>query len=365
MTIKREHLPTPPKVLEAFQTGFDAITRHISLALFPLALDLFIWFAPHLRVKQHIEQIIVEVNSLQLAYSPELEEVMQITQEMWQVMAERLNILMAIRSYPVGVFSFMTSLLPLKTPLGEPVFVEIPSLGFALLIGVLLTIGGVALGGMYFSGVAQAVLDDEVRWPKLFSNWLWNSGQALVLMLIWLALFVGAAVFGACLLFGAALFSDSFTQMVFLAYGAMVSWMLFPLFFSAHGIFVNKDKAWRSLIKGAQLTSMTFLRTSFFILIMILFGQGLNMLWQIPPEDSWLMLISVLGHAFVSTGALAASFVYYNDMAQWAQKMLLLQKAYLEEEGKNSGNPDSDTENHGESTEIHIELTQKTKFSSV
>jgi len=246
MNIKREHLPTPPKVLEAFKTGFDAITRHISLALFPLVLDLFIWFAPRLRVKEQIEQFIVEVNSLQLAYPPELEEVMQVAQETWHVMAERLNIFMALRSYPVGVFSFMASLLPLKTPLGEPVLIEISSLGFALLIGVLLTIGGAALGGLYFSGVAQAVIDDEVRWSKLFSNWLWNGRQTLLLMLVWLALFAGAIAFGACLLLGAALFSDSFTQMVLLAYGAMLIWMLFPLFFSAHGIFVNKDKVWGS-----------------------------------------------------------------------------------------------------------------------
>ena len=334
MNIKREHLPTPPKVLEALRKGFDAITRHIILILFPIALDLLLWFAPHLRVKQHIEHFIADIYSLQSMYSPEFEEIMPAIQEIWQFIAERLNILIAIRSYPVGVFSFMSSLLPVNTPLGEPVFVEFSSLGFALLAGILLSIGGAALGGVYFSGVAQAALDDEVRWRKIFRNWPWISGQVLLLMLIWLALFTGVAVFGLCLISGAALFSASISQMVFLLYGAIVSWMLFPLFFSAHGIFVSKDKAWRSLKKGAQLTSMTFLKTSFFILIIILFGQGLNMLWQIPPENSWLMLISLLGHAFVSTGALAASFVYYNDMVQWAEKMLYLQKVYLEEEGQ-------------------------------
>ncbi len=331
MTIKEDHLPTPPQVLEAVRAGFDAITRHIGLVLFPLGLDLLIWFAPHLRVKHFIEQFIAYIGSLQSASTPELEEMMEVSQEIWRLMPERFNVLIAARSYPVGVFSFMASLLPVKTPLGEPVFVELPSLGIAFLAGILLTVGGVVLGGMYFSGVAQAALDDEVRWRKLFSNWPWVSGQALLLMLMWLAIFAGVIVFGSCLIFGVALFSASMSQVAILLFGAMASWMLFPLFFSSHGIFVSKDKAWISLLKGAQLTSMTFLKTSLFILLIVLLVQGMNALWQIPPEDSWLMMISVFGHAFVSTGALAASFVYYNDMVQWAQKMRMLQEAYLEE----------------------------------
>jgi hypothetical protein len=34
------------------------------------------------------------------------------------------------------------------------------------------------------------------------------------------------------------------------------------------------------------------------------------MLWRIPEEDSWMLLISVLGHALISTIILTASFHY-------------------------------------------------------
>ena len=331
MTIKQEQLPPSPQVLKAIRTGFDAITRHIGLVLFPLGIDLLIWFAPHLRIKHFIEQFIEYIGSIQTLSSPELEEMMRVSQEIWQIIAERFNILIAIRSYPVGVFSFMTSIMPVETPLGEPVFVELPSLGIALLVGIFLTVGGVILGGVYFSSVAQAALDDEVKWINLFRNLPWVSSQALILMLIWLALFIGIMAFGSCLIFGIALFSPALSQMALLLYGAMISWILFPLFFSAHSIFLDKEKAWKSLLKGAQLTSVTFLKTSLFILLIILLVQGMNALWQVPPENSWLMLLSVFGHAFISTGALAASFVYYNDIAQWAQKMRELQKELVEE----------------------------------
>ncbi|MBS1250750.1 MAG: hypothetical protein MAG431_02346 [Chloroflexi bacterium] len=336
MDIKENQLPTPPKVLDAVRTGFDSITRHVGLVLFPFGVDLLFWFAPHLRIKHYIEQFVAEITSLQSLSNPEYEEVMEVSQEIWQLIAERFNVLIALRSYPVGVFSFMSSLLPVKTPLGAPTFIEFPSLGVAVLAGVVLTIMGVILGGLYFSSVAQAALNDEVRWRKLFDNWMWVSGQSLLLTLMWAALFIGVAVFGTCILGGVALFSMPIGQMAVLVYGAVVSWLFIPLFFSAHGIFVNRDKAWPSLIEGAKLTAVTFLKTSFFILLMVLLVQGLNFLWQIPPEDSWLMLISIFGHAFVSTGALAASFVYYNDMTHWAQEMLSLREAYLEEKETSS-----------------------------
>lgn len=331
MTIKENHLPTPPQVLKAVRNGFDAITRHIGLVLFPLGIDLLIWFAPHLRIKHHIEKLVMYISSLPSLSSGEIEEVMKASQEIWQLLAERFNILFALRSFPVGVFSLMSSLLPIKTPLGEPLFIEIDSLGVALLLGVVLTIIGVFLGGIYFSSVAQAALHDEVRWLKLFRNWPWMSVQALFLMFFWILLFIGVSVFGMCLILGVTIVSTSMSQVAFLLYGTMASWLLLPLFFSSHGIFVNREPAWRSLLQGVRLTSMTFLKTSLFIMLIVLLVQGMNALWQIPPEDSWLMVISILGHAFVSTGALAASFIYYNDMRVWSKKMLILQKAYLEE----------------------------------
>ena len=65
----------------------------------------------------------------------------------------------------------------------------------------------------------------------------------------------------------------------------------------------------------------------------MLLNQGLNMLWQVPPENSWLMLISIIGHAFVTTGMLSASFVYYQDMNRWSDEIqsLGLPQAIVEE----------------------------------
>jgi hypothetical protein len=66
---------------------------------------------------------------------------------------------------------------------------------------------------------------------------------------------------------------------------------------------------------------MTLPTTTLFFLLFFLLSQGFNFLWRIPPEDSWLMFIGLAGHAFVSTGLLSASFVYYRDADKWVMSL--------------------------------------------
>jgi hypothetical protein len=51
----------------------------------------------------------------------------------------------------------------------------------------------------------------------------------------------------------------------------------------------------------------------------VILSQGLTYLWSVPPSDSWMTLVGIAGHAFITTAVLAASFVYYRDMNVWLQ----------------------------------------------
>lgn len=81
------------------------------------------------------------------------------------------------------------------------------------------------------------------------------------------------------------------------------------------------------MLQSIRLTNMTFFKTGLFIMLAILVNQGLNIVWQVPPESSWLMMISIIGHAFVTTGMLAASFVYYQEMIRWVEELQLIGKS--------------------------------------
>ena len=99
-------------------------------------------------------------------------------------------------------------------------------------------------------------------------------------------------------------------------------WLLVPLFFSPHGMFMRQQNAFASFLGGFQLTRLTLPSSSLFVLTVVLIGMGLNFLWSVPAEDSWLALVGILGHAFITTALLASSFIYYKDMSAWLQTVL-------------------------------------------
>jgi hypothetical protein len=333
MNINKIVLPEPPNVLKSIKNGFDAITKHLILLLFPVGLDLVLWFGPHLRIKSLIEGLILDMNEVSQMMPADFGEVMEAGQEIWGVAAQRLNLLIALRSLPVGIFSLFSSILPVENPFGSPLFWDIPNFGAAGLIALLIFLLGLVLGGLYFSAVRQAALFDELKWRGLFQDWPRVSFQSAILSLIWMVFFLAIVIIGSCAATGVTFFSVSLGQIVLILFGVISFWLIFPLIFSPHGIYARRQKAWKSLLSSIRLTNLTFLKTSLFIMVVLLLNQGLNMLWQVPPENSWLMLISILGHAFVTTGMLSASFVYYQDMNRWSDEIqaLGLPKPIIEE----------------------------------
>jgi hypothetical protein len=113
--------------------------------------------------------------------------------------------------------------------------------------------------------------------------------------------------------------------------GGLVIWLLFPLVFSAHGIFVKKRPAWVSLREGVRVTRVTLPATALLFVTVMLLSQGLDLLWNQPKETSWLVLVGLTGHAFVTSGLLAATFIYYHDADLWLQRQV--QKQLLRQAG--------------------------------
>jgi hypothetical protein len=321
MKINKIAFPTPPKVLKSIRIGFDAITKHLVLLLFPVGVDLVLWFGPHLQIRSLIENLVMGMNEVAELLPADFTEVMEAGQEIWSLAAERINLLVALRSLPVGVFSLLASILPVENPVGNPIMWDITNLGSAFLLTVAIFLVGLLLGSLYFSAVRQAAVFDDLNWHTVLREWPRVTWQSLVLSVLWLVFFLAILIFGSCAATGITMFSVSLGQMVIVLFGIVSFWLVFPLFFSPHGIYTRGLKAWQSLLASLRLTNLTFLKTSLFIMSAILVNQGLNMVWQVAPENSWLMLISILGHAFVTTGMLSASFVYYQEINRWVEEI--------------------------------------------
>jgi hypothetical protein len=314
---------TPPSLMKSLMAGFDAVSNHIGLILFSVSLDLLLWFGPHVRIAKLFEPVFQQV-----AAYPEMESA--TTVDLLRAGAARLNLLSVLRTFPIGIPSLMAGRAPVETPSNAPFWLDITSYGAGLGLWLLFIITGLAVGTIYFSVVAQVTLDTKVNWRSTFSQWPWNFAQVILLALFWFFLISFFMIPMSCVLSILLLLgigTAQFPLLIALFLGGVLVWLMIPLFFSPHGIFTKHRPMWNSLVQAVRLSRSTFSTTGMLILAVVVLSEGMDVLWNVPAENSWLMLVGIAGHAFITTGLLAATYVYYRDADLWLEQLIQQRQA--------------------------------------
>jgi len=231
----------------------------------------------------------------------------------------KFNWLSWVRTLPVGISSIeafaFPEKLPLQTPFGLQEIIQISSLvnwfGWTILLCLVGWIGG----SLYFHWVSVTALGEEEAGisplraiiQTFVLSVIWVAGLMIVILPISFAL-------GLLALISPALSNGVLFVLLILSY-----WVIVPLFFTPHGIFARKQNAMYSIITSLRMSRFTLPTSGMFVFCVFLLTKGLDYLWKVPGNDSWMTLVGIAGHAFITTALLAASFVYYRDMNAWLQ----------------------------------------------
>ncbi len=332
---KLEAFPPPPGVIGSLKAGFDVVANRVALILLPLALDLLLWLGPRLSVSELLSpymRLVFEQARLSVAEA-DLERftlyqtlVMERLQDF-----NLLSLLSKLSLFPIGISSLSAQTLPPQTPFGAPPVISMPSFWVALgLMAVLIPLGWIG-GGVYFRLVAGSVLGSkeaaftmiEAVLHSLLLSALWMMGMFI--------LFIPLTVVLGVL----SLISPSLANVAVLVLMVLFFWLIVPLFFAPHGIFVRRQNAFLSIYSSLWLSRYSLPTSALFVLSAFLLSRGLDLLWSAPTSDTWLTLVGFAGHAFITTVVLAASFIYYRDMTSWLRNM--------HERFRQAGKPSSST----------------------
>jgi hypothetical protein len=100
------------------------------------------------------------------------------------------------------------------------------------------------------------------------------------------------------------------------------------VFFSTHGVFIRSKNAFTTLAQNFRVLRHALPPLGWFALVSIVISQGMDLIWLMPSADTWMALVGILGHAFISTGLLAASFIFYRDLTTWVDEALAWLKTH-------------------------------------
>jgi len=300
-------------------SGFNAIANHVAVILIPAILDTFFWLGPRLKADTLLAPMLELLPQIQAQAPAE-----QAT-ELAAVLTEftnSFNLFSAFRTFPLGIFSLMTAKLSTQSPLGERFGIDVPHWLAAFGIILVLTFLGWLGGSLYFHAVSRVALKLE-RGSGIFHAML----HGVLLSGIWL-FFFSLANLPVLILFWLLSLLDSLVQTILIFLLVIpLSWLMLMVFFSFYGIFANAQNAFVSIRSSFRLLRYGLPPLGWFVMLTILISQGMDLLWRIPPADSWMMGVGILGHAFVSTSLLAASFIFYRDLNAWIESALQLLKA--------------------------------------
>jgi hypothetical protein len=312
----------PPRLFNSIIAGFNTVANHIQLILIPVALDLFIWLGPHLRVKDAFQPVVNDwLQSVAALGSAEMNQLVISNRQTFQSILEKFNMFDFLRSFPIGVPSLMAWTGEMANPLGQVPIQEASSLGSAFVTWVLIVLAGIALGSIYFNTIAYFSADRRMPVP-LGRRAMWGFVQSVSLTLI---LVIGLLTLGIPAILVLSIFvmiNAGVAQFVLLIMGFFFIWLLIPLVFSPHGIFAYGLNAIASLLTSARLVRRFLPATGLFFLLLILLSEGLDIVWHAAPSNSWMTLIGIGGHAFITTSLVAASFIYYQGGMRWMQENL-------------------------------------------
>lgn len=317
---KTETLPPPPGVIGSLRAGFDVVSNHVWLIFLPIALDVFLWLGPRLSVGELYSSMISRLLEFTTVRPFSAQEIKTLT-EFGEIFG-RFNWLSWVRTFPIGISSIeafgLPEELPLQTPLGVQEIIQSSSLLHWFAWTTLLGLAGWILGSLYFRWVSVTALGEE----EAGIGPLRALTQTILLSVIWvggLMLIIVPLSFVLALL---NMISPSLSNGVLFVFLILSYWLIVPLFFMPHGIFTRKQNALYSAFTSLRMSRFTLPTSGMFVFSVFVLARGLNYLWNVPENDSWMRLVGIAGHAFITTALLAASFVYYRDMNVWLQDVL-------------------------------------------
>jgi hypothetical protein len=316
-------LPTPPHgVIASLAGGFETVNARLELILLPLALDLFLWLGPRLSILPLVERLSqTVVSELGAGASADQQAVLEMFSQRMREYGQTFNLFSFISTAPLGLPSLFAGRGSSVAPMGQPPIWYVDSVPVYLVFWAAFVLLGLFLGALYFGGIAQQVRDRRLNLAVLLRQ-VWGDWARLTTLALLAALFL--LIVGTPLLIISVilwLLSPLVGSVAWVLAFTLMLWALFYGGFALHAMLLARRGLLGALWDSVRMVQFNLPHVASLFVLVVLINVGLTLVWNIPDDASWLMLLGVGGHALISTALVAATFVFYQDRYRWWLEM--------------------------------------------
>jgi len=301
-----------PGVIENLSAGFATVTTRPWLIIIPVLLDIGFWLGPRLSIAPLLRKA-----SALLSVPPgaptEYLGALGDVRTMVQQAASSLNLFTLLSPRLLGVPSLTLLDRPAMQVIGAPAVLEIRSyvglLGATILLGLI----GLLIGCLYLKLIAQQVQEEPLSIAHLSRRlWVYWLRMATVTGLLVIISVVAAFPLAIVLTMTALLSGGAASLFLALLWGVLF-WVGLYFFFVPRAIVLSDAGVWESLWISFQLVRSNFWATLGLVGLIYLIGAGLGLIWEALPGGTWADVASIVGNAYIGTGLMTATFIFYRD----------------------------------------------------
>jgi len=304
-------------IIDTLSAGFDRTAKRLWLVLLPVLLDIGIWLGPRLSLNKLTSEAITLLSDAS-ELGGQYVETAEMARSWLTEVGAATNAMAMLSMRLLGLPSLAETLAPKALPFGiVQRSVEIPTWSAFVGVALLLTVTSLLIGCLCLSFIAQDARDGEMNpgYALQVAGRSWLRLMALVLMVTLTILVVGGGI--AVMTGLLAVFSADLAWLAF----SVFSWGLLSLstygavifFFTSRAIILDDVGILHSIWNALSVVHRALLPTIGFVLLTSILQTGLLYIWRMLTANSVGTLAGILGNAYVSTGLVMASFIFYRD----------------------------------------------------
>jgi hypothetical protein len=304
-------------IIDTLSAGFDRVTRHLWLILIPALVDIAIWTGPRLSISRLSQRAVAALPSAQ-ELGTQYQQSLQMFQELLGDLGAGANLLSLLSMRALGLRSLTGTAQPQSVPFTTVRrIIEIQTWSELAATSLALTLLGLLIGCVFLSWVAQDVRDEGLSFPRTLQlsgrSWIRLIALALVAVGV-VSLTLLAMSFGYTVL---ALLSPQLAAVVMSVFAIASLWLSayasMVFFFTVRAMFVNNMSVLHSVWSGLNILHRNFLPAIVFLILVYVIQAGLAYIWRELAVNIAGTFVGIIGNAYVSTGLIMASFIFYRD----------------------------------------------------
>jgi len=299
----------PIGVIDTLGLGFETVVSRPLLIVPPVFLDIYLWLGVHITSEPLMMRVGNWLRRQDFASDAAVTTVEQSG-------TRNISELAVLWMPTVRVPSFLAA-VPDETAYRleewRPVW-SVSSWGI-LLLGIVLLVVGFVVGAEYLLAIAAATaLPERSRAPgegTFRGAWNLLSWYIIVALLGALILWPILAAYIAAEFFGTG---SSFWLVLMLL--IPVSWAFVLFFFSVQAMLMDRVRPLKALRSSYRVVRSDGWNSLGIIFAYFLLMVGFPQVWILIANQPIGLLVAIVGHAFIGTGMIAATMVFYRDRVQ-------------------------------------------------